>query len=124
MVTRNPYRGLMIKAPRSGHAPLRIARAVLPAPSWQRAQAVLRSSSLTIVVSQRLLDLEQGWFMMILPEWVVFTFAPRSGVGQAASNRITVAAGLVTTPIPWAGEDQKIRALGNQLPVALKHRFC
>ena len=124
MVTRNPYRGLMIKASRSDPTPLRVARAVLPASSWQRAQGVLRSSSLPIVVSQRLLDLGEGWFMMILPEWVLFAFAPRSGVGQEASHRITIAAGLVTTPIPWAGEDQKIRALGNQLPVAFKNRFC
>lgn len=124
MVTRNPYRGLMIKAPRSGPTPLRIARAVLPAPSWQRAQTVLGSPSLPIVVSQRLLDLEEDWFMMILPEWVLFAFAPRYGVGQAASHRITAAAGLVTTLIPWAEEDQKIRALGTELPVAFKHRFC
>jgi hypothetical protein len=123
MTTRNPYRGLMIKVARTGNNPEQMARAILPARPQHNALTTFGNHLRLVSVGNALQHLEDNWYVLILNEWVIYTFAPQGGVSDPIASEITVKARTSTTPIPWAGEDAKIRALGRNLPAALKSRF-
>lgn len=125
MAGRNPYRALMISVARTGNNPQQMARGLLPEGSLPLRQVLETFNNLAQLasVSGRLKNLGANWYMLVQEDWVIYAYGPRSGVSEATAAEITVRARTSTTPVPWAGEEEKIRALGRNLPAAFKGHF-